>query len=286
MTSKTEARNDKLRAAHDKLQEAIAEIVSGDEWKRMLQVASKFHKYSFSNILLIQLQKPDATLVAGFNKWKSLGRTVMRGEKGIAILAPCKYKTKIEDEDGEEKSLQQVRGFRVVHVFDVGQTEGSPIEDLDAVRPKLLDADAPEGIWDALVAHAASIGFEVVRERKGGENGYCDFLGKKIAVRPDVASAQAVKTLIHELGHALLGGEELPKSKEVAEVEVESVAYIVCDAIGLDSGDYSFAYVARWADGSTDLLKETGEKVIACAKQILVNLECPADDVETMEKAS
>ena len=79
--SKTENRKDKLQAAHDKLQEAVAEIVSGDDWKQMLQVASKFHKYSFSNILLIQLQRPDATLVAGFNKWKSLGRTVRRGEK-------------------------------------------------------------------------------------------------------------------------------------------------------------------------------------------------------------
>ena len=110
--------NDKLKAAHDKLQAAVEAIVSGDEWQRMLKSAARFHKYSFSNILLIQIQRPDATLVAGFNKWKSLGRCVRRGEKGIAILAPCRYKTKIEDEHGEEKTLQQVRGFRVVHVFD------------------------------------------------------------------------------------------------------------------------------------------------------------------------
>ena len=154
------------------------------------------------------------------------------------------------------------------------------------MKPKLLDGDAPEGIWDALVSHAGSIGFEVVRDRKGSENGYCDFLTKKIAVRPDVASAQAVKTLIHELGHAILHSEGPVASREVAETEVESVAFVVCDAIGLHTGNYSFPYVARWADGSTDLLKETGERAIACAKQILVNLECPADDVETMEKAS
>jgi hypothetical protein len=169
--------------------------------------------------------------------------------------------------------LQQVRGFRVVHVFDISQTEGEDLPDLDAVRPKLLDAEAPEGIWDALVAQANAAGFEVIRNRRGSENGYCDFTAKQIAVRPDVAPAQAVKTLSHELGHALLHSDELPRSKEVAEVEVESVAYIVCDAIGLDSGDYSFAYVARWAEGSTDLLKETGERVIACAKSILTALE-------------
>ena len=111
----------------------------------MLQTASKFHRYSFSNILLIQLQRPDATLVAGFNKWRSLNRCVRKGEKGLAILAPCKYKTKIETDDGEDKTLQQVRGFRVVHVFDISQTEGDDPPDLDAVRPKLLDGEAPRG---------------------------------------------------------------------------------------------------------------------------------------------
>jgi hypothetical protein len=113
----------------------------------------------------------------------------------------------------------------------------------------------------------------VIRNQRGSENGYCDFSQKQIAVRPDVTSAQAVKTLIHELGHALLHCDEVPRSKEVAEVEVESVAYIVCDAVGLDSGDYSFAYIARWAEGSADLLKETGERVIACARRILEGFE-------------
>jgi antirestriction protein ArdC len=265
--------NDKLRTAHDKLQAAVAEIVCGDDWKRMLKVASKFHRYSFNNHLMIFLQRPDATVVAGFNKWKSLGRFVKKGEKGIAIFAPCKYRTKVETDDGEEKSLQQIRGFRVVHAFDISQTEGEDLPDLGAVRPKLLNADAPDGIWDALVRQANAAGFGVIRNRRGRENGYCEFSSKQIAVRPDVAPAQAIKTLIHELAHALLNADELPRSKEVAEVEVGSVAYIVCDAIGLDSGDYSFAYVARWAEGSTDLLKETGERVMACARENLQQLE-------------
>lgn len=112
--------NNKLQAAHDKLQEAVAEIVSGDEWKRMLQIAAKFHNYSFNNQLMIFLQRPEATVVAGFNRWKSLGRFVKKGEKGLAIFAPCKYKTKVEDDNGNDndKSFQQIRGFRVVHVFD------------------------------------------------------------------------------------------------------------------------------------------------------------------------
>jgi antirestriction protein ArdC len=282
MPKSTEA----LKQAHERLTQAVESIVTGDDWKRMLKVASNFHRYSFNNHLMIFLQRPDATVVAGFNRWKSLGRFVKKGEKGIAIFAPCKYKTKVEDDDGKEKSFQQIRGFRVVHVFDISQTEGDDLPDLEAVRPKLLDADAPEGIWDALVSQANTAGFEVIRNRRGSENGYCDFSSKQIAVRPDVTPAQAVKTLIHELGHALLHGEELPKSKEVAEVEVESVAYIVCDAIGLDSGDYSFAYVARWSDGFAELVKDTAERVIGCAKQILEGLEVATPNDKAMKEAS
>lgn len=284
--TKTETRNDKLKAAIDKLQEAVAEIVSGDDWKRMLKVASNFHKYSFNNHLMVFCQRPDATLVAGFNKWKSMNRSVKKGEKGIAIFAPCKYRTKIEDDNGEEKSFQQLRGFRIVHVFDISQTDGDPIEDLDAIRPKLLDGDAPEGIWDALVTQAGAAGFEVVRDQKRNENGYCDLLNKRIGVRPDVAPAQAVKTLVHELGHALLHGDGPVASREVAEVEVESVAYIVCDALGLDTSDYSFAYVARWSDGSSDLVKETGERVIGCAKRMLEALTALSENDAEMEKVS
>ena len=269
----TATRGDRLKAAHDKLQSAVEEIVSGDDWKRMLEVASKFHRYSFNNHLMIFLQRPDATVVAGFNRWKSLGRSVKKGEKGIAIFAPCRYKTKVETDAGEEQTVQQIRGFRIVHVFDISQTEGEELPDLDAVRPKLLDADAPEGIWDALVRQADAAGFEVIRNQRGSENGYCDFSSKEIAVRPDVAPAQAIKTLIHELGHALLHSDETPLSKEVAEVEVESVAYIVCDAIGLDSGEYSFAYVARWASGDVEMIKETGQRVVECARSVLTAIE-------------
>jgi antirestriction protein ArdC len=280
--SDTATRTDRLKAAHEKLQHAVESIVTGDDWQRMLKTAAKFHRYSFHNTLMIFLQRPDATLVAGFNRWKSLGRSVKRGEKGIAIFAPCKYKEKIETEEGDEKTMQQIRGFRVVHVFDISQTDGEEIPDLDAIRPKLLQGNAPEGIWDMVARHAQSVGYEVIRHQRGSENGYCDFLKKQISVCPDVSGAQAVKTLIHEVGHALLHAEGPVASREVAEVEVESVAYIVCDALGLDSGDYSFPYVTRWAEGSAELVRETAERAISCAKQILTALEVPA----AVEKAS
>lgn len=271
--SQSATRTDRLQAAHDKLQKAVESIVSGEDWQRMLRTASKFHSYSFNNQLLIFLQRPDATRVAGFRKWQEMNRFVRKGEKSIQIFAPCKYKTKVEDDNGDEQTLQQLRGFRVVHVFDISQTDGEELPDLDAVRPKVLDGDAPEGIWNVLVSQANAAGFEVTRNQKGSENGYCDFLNRTIAVRPDVAPAQAIKTLIHELAHALLHGDERPSSREIAEVEVESVAYIVCNALGLDSGEYSFPYVTRWAEGSNELVRQTAERAIGCAKAILEGLE-------------
>ena len=277
---------DKLQEAHERLTQAVESIVSGEDWQRMLKVASKFHRYSFNNQLMIFTQKPDATLVAGFNRWKSLNRIVRKGERGIAIFAPCRYKAQPSengpgaaspDDKNQDKGKFVVKGFRIVHVFDISQTDGEPIEDLEALRPKLLDGDAPEGIWDALASQGNEAGFEVVRHQRGHENGYCDFVKKEIAVRPHVSQAQAIKTLVHELGHALLHCDELGRSREVQEVEVESVAYIVCDALGLDTSDYSFSYVARWSDGQTELMKDTAARVIECSKNILTRLESRPD---------
>ena len=275
--TKTATRTDKLKEAHDRLVQAVESIVTGDDWKRMLQVSAKFHKYSFNNQLLIYLQRPDATYVAGFRRWLELKRFVLKGEKGIAILAPCRYKTKIEDEHGDEQTLTSIRGFRVVHVFDVSQTDGEPLDDLDAVRPKLLVGAAPDGLWDALVTQCGETGYDVVREQEGSENGRCDMLNKVIAVRPDVSDAQAVKTLIHELAHAMLHDGQAVASREIAEVEVESVAYIVSDALGLDTSRYSFNYIARWSNGDVDVIRSTMERAIRCAGHILTTLQLPTN---------
>lgn len=269
--------NDALRNAHERLQDAVAALVSGDDWQRMLAVSSRFHRYSFNNQLLILCQRPDATRVAGYRKWQELGRQVRKGEKGIAILAPCKYWTKIEDDSGVETTVQSIRGFRVAYVFDVSQTEGEPLPDADRLRPKLLDGEAPDGIWGRLVELARREGFDVVRKRRNSENGYCDFGAREIGVRPDVTPAQAVKTLVHELGHGLLHADDAFRSREVKEVEVESVAYVVCDARGLDTGDYAFSYVARWSNGDTELVRTAAERVIACSRRILEGLE-PAEE--------
>lgn len=176
--------------------------------------------------------------------------------------------------------MESIRGWRVVYVWDILQTAGeTPPRFRRGARPKLLDGDAPEGIWDVLVGLANAAGFEVVRDRKCGENGYRDFLNKQIAVRPDVGQAQAVKTLIHELGHALMHGDDMARSREIQEVEVESAAFIVLDALGLSSDSYSFPYVARWSNGETDLIKQSAERSISCARHILASLKLKDSDV-------
>lgn len=181
-------------------------------------------------------------------------------------------------------------------MYDVSQTEGEEIPDLDAVQPRLLDGDAPAGIWNALVTQASDAGFEVVRERRHNENGYCDFLNKQIGVRPDASPTQAVKTLVHELAHGLLHGHDVTRPllhghdvtrpREIQEVEVESVAYMVCDALGLDASDYSFAYVVRWSDGFVELIKDTAERVVECARGILKGLEVAMPNHDDVEKSS
>jgi antirestriction protein ArdC len=283
--SDTASRTDRLKAAHDRLQEAVESIVTGEDWARMLKVASKFHRYSFQNQILIFSQRPDATLVAGFRRWQELDRFVRKGEKGIAIFAPMGGKCRScegdggKDFDGEFLTCSRCMGrgryqrFKIAYVFDVTQTEGEPLEDLDAVRPKLLSGDAPEGIWDALVAQAKLAGFEVVRDQRGSENGYCDFSSARIGIRPDIEPLQAVKTLVHELAHALLHANEASVDRSRQEVEVESVAFMVLDALGLDTGDYSFSYIARWASGDVEKVKDTGTRVAECAKQIFQSLE-------------
>src|SRR5437870_1182895 len=155
MTTTTSDRApDRLRALHTQLETAFAELVSGDDWARMLTVAAHFHHYSPSNVLLILRQRPDATRVAGYRTWQRLGRQVRRGERGIAILAPCSYKVRGDDEpDTDDDPRRALRGFKVAHVFDVSQTDGEPIPD---VRPALLDGDAPAGLWDALAAQVAA----------------------------------------------------------------------------------------------------------------------------------
>ena len=250
--SKTTDRADRVRELQAQLESQVAEIVTSADWRAMLDTASRFHSYSFGNLMLIMAQCPTATRVAGYRTWQSLNRHVRKGEHGIRILAPCRYKT--TSDDGEE--TWRIGGFTTVAVFNVAQTDG---EDLDDVRPALLDGDAPAGLWGAIAAQIVSAGFTIRRGDCEGANGVTDYLARTVTVRADVSDAQACKTLTHELGHILCEHETELRNHGCRgrfEVEAESVAYIVAHAHGLPSGGYSLPYVAaglsetsRWSVG-------------------------------------
>lgn len=259
---------DKAKDKHpdlvDKLAEGVRRLTSSDQWRRHLAFQGRFHRYSFSNVLLISAQCQGATRVAGFNAWRRLGRSVRKGEKAIWVLAPMVYKETGGD-DGERAEV--LRGFKWVPVFDVAQTEGQPLPSVC----EHLEGDDPGGLYDALVGCARSIGFQVQDHHfDDATNGDCCHGERRIRVEATNAPAQRVKTLAHELAHALL--HEHFDSRALAELEAESTAYVVCQALGIDSGDYSFGYVATWAGSGEQAvmaIRSCGERAQRTAAAIL-----------------
>ena len=263
---------DKLKEITDRLEQGITELFESERYKEYLRVMSKFHNYSFNNTLLIAMQKPDASLVAGFSSWKNnFGRNVMKGEKGIKIIAPSPFTVKQEVEktdpqtgksvigkDGkpvtEEKEIK-VPAYKVVSVFDVSQTEGRELPDI-AVNELTGDVDRFNDFFAALEqASPVPVGFEKI---EGGAHGYYHLEEKRIAIDEGMSDLQTLKTAIHEIAHAKLHDIDLNAPKEeqkprvdrrTREVEAESVAYTVCQHYGLDTSDYSFGYVAGWSSG-------------------------------------
>jgi hypothetical protein len=271
---------DNLASAHAYLVAAIESLVSGDDWQRMLEVASRFHHYSANNVLLIMLQRPDATRVAGYRAWLSMGRQVRKGERGIRILAPCRHRHQEPENDGTENSSVRVRGFTTVTVFDISQTDG---KDLPHVRPMLLDGDDTTDLWGALSVQVAAAGYTVARGDCNGANGLTDHRERTVRVRDDVSGAQAVKTLCHELAHVLLHPDTTTyfQCRGVSEVEAESVAYLVCQAAGLATDNYSWPYIAHWSDGKSEVVHGTTGRVLESTRAILVGMSmCPAVPME------
>ncbi len=291
-TASTTGGQDKLAALHEQISDGVAALVQSEGWRAMLDTAAKFHSYSLGNLVLIALQAPQATRIAGFRSWQSLGRQVRKGERGIAILAPCTYRPKTSscttgstgeqptDERGgpaaPAATSKQLRGFRVVHVFDVAQTDGDPLPE---VAPVLLSGQAPAGLWEDLASQVAGYGYALERGNCAGANGYTDPTRRVVRVRDDVDEAQAVKSLAHDLGHLECGHvTDLPTyltCRGRCEVEAESVAYVVAAAHGLDASSYTFAYVAGLAGPDLTRVRQAAETVTKAARTILGR--CSAD---------
>lgn len=265
----------------DELTEGIGALTSSAAWRAHLEVQGRFHRYSFANALLICRQDPGASRVAGFATWKSLGRSVRKGERAIWILAPMTGR-RTTTADGEER--RPILGFRPVAVFDVAQTDGEPLPEVC----RILEGDDPAAWFGLLADRAVRLGYSVeVTELPGATNGDCSFARRRIRVECRNGPAQRVKTLAHELAHALLheGSDDRP----LAELEAESTAFVACHALGLDTSGYTFGYVACWAGGGPEAIariKSSGARIQWAASVILESLgETPARAGATADAA-
>ena len=286
---------EKIKEITDRLEQGITELFDSERYKEYLQVMSKFHNYSFNNTLLIAMQKPDASLIAGFNAWKNnFGRNVMRGEKGIRILAPSPYKIRQEVEkkdpqtgktvigsDGKpvtETKEIQIPAYKVVAVFDVSQTEGRELPSISA-NELTGDVEQYEDFFAALEKTSpVPMGFEKI---EGTAHGYYHLEEKRIAIDEGMSQLQNLKTAIHEIAHAKLHDIDLNAPEQpdrpdrrTREVQAESIAYTVCQHYGLDTSDYSFGYVAGWSSGrELAELKSSLETIRATAAEIINSID-------------
>ena len=288
---------EKMKEITDRLEQGIQDLFESDRFKEYLQVMSKFHNYSFNNTLLIAMQKPDATLIAGYNSWKNLfGRQVSRGAKGIKVIAPSPYKVKKEidkidpktqkpvtDKNGKpvkEETEVTVPAFKVVSVFDVSQTEGKELPSI-GVDELTGDVEQYADFFKATEqASPAPVGFEKI---ESGAKGYYSQTNKRIAINEGMSELQNLKTLIHEIAHAKLHDIDLnaPAKKQAdrpdrrtREVQAESIAYAVCQHYGLDTSDYSFSYVAQWSSGrELSELKASLETIRSTASELIKDID-------------
>lgn len=251
----------------DRLQAGIQQLTASARWTAWLRFCRRFRRYSFQNQILILSQRPTATWVAGYRAWQEMGRQVRRGERGIAILAPVRIADHSDPSDEDRRELAVA--FRVVRVFDLEQTEGP-------VPPKPLDdlGDMEQGSeLPRLLDQAAALGFAIeFAELHGERHGDCSHTLRRIRLRQGMGSAQTFKTAAHELAHAILHGPEFKGDRALAELEAESVAYVVCDGVGVDSSAYSFGYLASWAGGgeaAARVISQAGTRISAAAGEIL-----------------
>lgn len=289
-----EERNAKIEAAKEALTEGLKGLVTSDDWTAMLDSMARRGRFSparfsFRNQILVEVQRPGTTACATFNRWHSIGRWVKKGEKGIAILQPQAWKrTEKNERTGEDETVAGIY-FKVLYVFAYEQTDGAEPPEGVLSAPELPEVSG-EAELETLVKMAKGLDCvsEVeIRERRAGD--MADALGwfnrctKGIVVVTGEGRGTAAlfATLAHEVAHAILHGKDGEHhDRAEKEVEAESTAYIVCKALGIDTGCFSFKYVAHWAKGDAKLVEAVGTRVAKAAAQILEAFEGAAEKAE------
>ena len=281
---------ERLKDITDSIERGIQELFQSDKYAAYLRTMSRFHKYSVNNTMLIYMQKPDATLVAGFNKWRDqFERNVMKGEKGIKIIAPTPFKKKIEeqkldpdtklpmlDADGkvimEEKEIK-IPMFKPVTVFDVSQTQGKPLPQLASDLHG--NVQNYEVFMEALRrASPVPIDFKPIRD---GSDGFFSLDNQSITIREGMSEVQTVSAVVHEIAHSKLHnnvGAEQQKDRNTEEVEAESISFAVCAYYGISTGENSFGYIATWSKGKElKELRESLETINKTSSELITDID-------------
>ena len=270
-TKSPEQRRAEVEALQQSIAEQVEQLRQSEQWTRFLAFAQTFHRYSLNNLLLILAQNPEATHVAGYRTWQSIGRQVRKGERGIRIFGGRDVRETVENPKTGEDEEQRRTLFFPVSVFDMGQTDlidpeaGDPT---DIARP--LTGDDPAGIAEAVTDYLTGKGWTVERETiPGGAHGYTDPEGRRVVLDSDLSPAQAAKTGLHEAAHVILHAEEdhaeYVEHRGTKETEAESVAYVVAGILGLDTSAYSVGYVAGWSNCDAETIKATAANVLRAA---------------------
>ena len=282
------SQKERIKEITDQLEAGIQELFESDKFKDYLTCMSKFHNYSLNNTILIAMQKPDATLVAGYKAWQTdHGRTVRKGERGIRILAPCKFKVTVESEkEGENPKELEYLKFKITHVFDISQTEGKELPSL-GIDELSGGVDDYRNMYKALLRVCpVPIVQEVI---KGGAKGYYSDAEQRIAIMAGMSEMQTIKTMIHEIAHQKMHSSgtrtlDMPIDRRTKEVEAESVAYTVCQKLGLDTSDYSFGYIAGWSSGrDVKELKASLERIRSAADELITAIDKQLDHFRKRE---
>lgn len=270
---------DRTKEAFEQIEQGVKDVYSSDNFKNYLKFLSKFHQYSFNNTMLILGQYPSASLIAGYNSWKNnFNRQVNKGEHAIKILAPYQIKIKLEkdQENNEEPTQEEVKvtRFHLVNVFDISQTTGDPIpEFVTDLKGTSHDADALiEAIQDV-----ATIEIQFIEQKndvslQNGAKGYYSPVEDKIVVNSNLDTIQKAKTLVHEYAHSILH-KQTDKSREQKEIEAESLAFVICNHFNIDTSDYSFGYIASYANQDYDKLRDVLVNIQANAHELIEKVE-------------
>jgi antirestriction protein ArdC len=267
------AMSDRAEELHQQLLGQVRRLRTSEGWLQAMVTAARFHDYSLGNWLLLWSQAEQrgttVTRPAGYQRWQKLGRQVRKGETGYRILAPVTRKAIIDRGDSEDEE-RSVVGFRVVTVFDIAQTEGEPLPD---VGPSRLTGDGSVDLLEAGISMIEEAGYRFSLAPLRGPNGVTRPGSRRVIVEADLDGAQLTKTTIHELAHVHMhAADGHIECRGRIEVEAESVTYVVCGAVGLDTSKYSVAYVARWADHTGDpdrTLLAAGDRIVAEARRII-----------------